>query len=219
MLVVTIVQCVIKPRQVSVPVTDTPILVLEYLVTPILAVPQLPNPFPPTRKIMSPRNKEDDLTQEILKKYLSYDPNTGLLVWIIPLAYRHQPGDIAGSLDSSGYLRVSIFNRNYWVHRIIWLHYYGVWPTYEIDHINRIKSDNRIDNLRDVLPTMNQRNRSVSTNNTSGYSGVSYISQSLRWRVQIQVDGKRLHIGTFHSKEQAIEARRKAEIKYGFIGE
>ena len=83
-----------------------------------------------------------------------------------------------------------------------------------VDHINRNKLDNRICNLRVCTQQQNKRNRSIQCNNTSGVTGVSWVSKYNKWMAQIQINGKSKNLGCFNTKEEAINARKQAEIEY-----
>lgn len=92
------------------------------------------------------------LTAIEARQLFRYDPSTGVLY------RRHASGERVGAAKSNGYLVVSVRAKNYQVHRLIWLMVHGKWPDGDIDHINRIKTDNRITNLRDVSHQANMRN-------------------------------------------------------------
>lgn len=97
--------------------------------------------------------------------------------------------------------------------------HYGDWPKNEIDHINKDKQDNRINNLRDVTTAENQRNRKLMVTNKSGACGVHKLNKrysALVWSAVIMVDKKQIYLGSFRTKEQAIKARKAAERKHGF---
>lgn len=89
----------------------------------------------------------------------------------------------------------------------------------EVDHINRNGLDNRRDNLRIVSAKENQKNRKVPKNNTSGTQGVNFLKQKNRWVAYIYNNNKRIHLGCFIEKEDAILARKKAEKENGFLCE
>lgn len=100
-----------------------------------------------------------NLTQERLREFLHYDPESGAFWWKVPSSIRAR-GERAGSLaGASGYRRISIKKKSYAAHRLAWLYIYGTWPTNEIDHINGVRDDNRIKNLRDVSGAENLANR------------------------------------------------------------
>ena len=85
-----------------------------------------------------------------------------------------------------------------------------------IDHINGDSFDNRIDNLRLITRAENSKNKKVAINNTSGHVGVLLCKKSNKWRAFINSNGNQIHVGTYEDKAKAVEARKQAEIKYGY---
>ena len=83
-----------------------------------------------------------------------------------------------------------------------------------VDHINHITYDNRKKNLRVCTLSQNGMNKNKPSNNTSGYTGITYNPSSNKWRVRIGVDNKTINIGKFTNIDKAIEARKQAEEKY-----
>ena len=154
------------------------------------------------------------LTQSELKKRLHYNPDTGIFIRL-----NSYPGGEVGSVagfNSNGYLKINVCGEPRPAHRLAWLYVYGEFPKYQIDHINHIKDDNRIINLRDVTHLENHKNKSISTNNASGVTGVCWGNAANRWLSQIGASGKILRLGSFTDKFEAICARKSAENKYGF---
>lgn len=86
----------------------------------------------------------------------------------------------------------------------------------QIDHINHIRWDNRIENLRLVTHKSNGRNQSKSVCNNSGVNGVCMDPQNGKWRVYIHIDNKQINLGSFSDKNEAIRVRKDADIKYKF---
>lgn len=155
------------------------------------------------------------ITQERLKQLVSYDPDTGIFIRKISLAHNAKAGSSAGTKNSQhGYLEFSIDCKTYTCHRLAWLYMFGEFPKSQIDHINHIKTDNRMKNLRCVIASENQKNRKLNKNNSSGYSGVRKIKN--RWQCQIVVDTQFIYLGSFNNLSDAINARKKAEKEYGF---
>ena len=117
----------------------------------------------------------------------------------------------------SNYYVGAFLNKKYKAHRIIWKMIYGTDPDY-IDHIDGDTKNNSIENLRSVNPETNSRNISLSHRNTSGYIGVCFdkLSAIKPWKVQISFEGKKIRVGSYATIEEAIEARKAAEIKYGY---
>ena len=100
-----------------------------------------------------------------LKEILYYDKDTGFFVWKKDIFNLNKykladQGDVAGCMSNCGYIQISIKSKLYSAHRLAWLYTYGHFPELEIDHINRIRNDNRIENLRDVSHTVNMNNAS-----------------------------------------------------------
>lgn len=149
---------------------------------------------------------------EELRQLLRYDPNTGKMFWIggrgMPTGKEAFTAD-----DGHGYRQGRIKGRNIQAHRIAWALAYGRWPDVEIDHINRNKADNRLINLREATPSENGRNKPAQSNNVSGYKGVSWRSSKRRWRAQIALNGRNLHLGYFNTAEEAHSAYSDAARK------
>ena len=157
------------------------------------------------------------ITQSILKEHVHYDPDTGIFTRVKRSANAIQVGDVAGGLSkSNGYLVFHVLNKLWLAHRLAWLYSYGEWPEHQIDHINHNRTDNRLINLRAVTHQENAHNKSLLPKNTSGFNGVSWAKDRNKWRTQIEVFGKVIRLGSFEHIEDAIECRKKANVKYGF---
>jgi hypothetical protein len=145
-----------------------------------------------------------DLTAQRVRELFTYDPQTGVFSRIKQCG-KGLPGPVGWPVR--GHLAVQVDGYNQYVHRLVWLHHYGSWPKDQIDHINGIKTDNRISNLRDVPRGLNQQNfRRPNKNNTSGFLGVSWFSKTSKWAARITFDGKCKSIGYFDTKEDAYQA-------------
>jgi hypothetical protein len=156
------------------------------------------------------------ITQPQLKEILSYDQETGIFVWIKPTSKRFKVGDRAGSkCKTHGYRHIGIMGISYGEHRLAWLYVYGEFPE-QTDHINHIRDDNRIKNLRDVSPADNAKNLSIYSNSESGIAGVVWQKKSYRWKSMIAVNGKDLYLGVYVDKFEAICVRMSANNKYGY---
>jgi hypothetical protein len=154
--------------------------------------------------------KEDRITAEFVRELFHYDPETGLFTRRVSRMGRWgKAGAIAGGIKPNGY-RVIWIGANFMAHRLAWLYVHGSWPAGQIDHINRVRDDNRIANLRVVTHTENMENRKVQRNNTSGYPGVYPDRCGRRWIARISSKGKWLYLGSFRSAEEASAAYRKA---------
>lgn len=144
------------------------------------------------------------ITQAQLKEKLHYNQKSGEFTWKVRCG-RQSAGKTAGTIHSDGYIDIMFDGAHFFAHRLAWLYVHGEFPPDQIDHINRIKTDNRIVNLRVVTNSENQQNQaSARSNSTSGFLGVSL--KRGRWRAGIRVNGKSMHIGTFDTKEQAHAA-------------
>lgn len=155
-----------------------------------------------------------NVTAERAKQVLSYDSESGIFTWLIHTR-NTCIGQIAGTLKKRGYIVISIDGKLIAAHRLAWFFAFGIWPTYNIDHINGCKSDNKICNLRDVPQGYNLQNkRKATSGNKSGFLGVS--PNRNRWAASIFTFGVKIHIGTFDTKEEAHAAylakKRKLHI-------
>ena len=155
-----------------------------------------------------------ELTAEYLRSVLHYEPETGIFTWKVRTSRSVKVGDIAGCPGGGGYPQIRVQRRLHQAHRLAWLYVYGEWPEDQIDHINRIRTDNRISNLREVTNKQNNQNRSKPSNNTSGHPGVHWYKQRSKWQAQITHNQKQIHLGYFSILEEAISARKAAEKLY-----
>ena len=143
-------------------------------------------------------------------KNLTYDKDTGVFLWVGGV----RNGRVAGSLDEYGYIRISIKRKKYRAHRLAWLYCYGRFPEFEIDHINRIKTDNRICNLRDVSSSKNSENTKIRSDNKSGVKGVSWNKAENRWYVHI----KSTYHGSYENLMDAKNKRMELELSLNVDG-
>jgi len=157
---------------------------------------------------------ERDITAEEVRELLTYDPTTGVFVWRESRGSA-KVGDVAGR-KAAGYQQIKIARRLYGSHRLAWLWVKGVWPEQELDHINGVKDDNRMVNLRAVTHGENQKNRKQNVNNTSGVTGVSWVSGRRKWQACIKVNGRSKTLGLFNDIGEATAVRQQAEVDHGF---
>lgn len=153
------------------------------------------------------------VTFERLKEYLHYNPDTGEFI-ALQSSINRPAGRRLGTLHSTGYYVIRIDDRLYKAHRLAWLYMTGAMPQYTIDHINRLKSDNRWCNLRDVEHTHNSENGVMRKSNRSGFQGVGYAKHMKKWRARITYGYKEKHLGYFETEEAAYEAYCNAAAQY-----
>lgn len=155
------------------------------------------------------------ITQSELKELLNYNPETGAFTWAVS-RQRIKKGRVAGSYDRYGYRRIRLNGMDYGAHRLVWLYVYGEWPKDEVDHINHVRDDNALLNLRAVTHEENQKNKSIFSRNKSGITGVRWCKTYKKWTAGIRVNKNQKGLGYFNDKFEAICARKSAENKYGF---
>jgi hypothetical protein len=153
------------------------------------------------------------MEQERLKQLLDYDPETGIFKWRVR-RQRIFIGRVAGNRAIKGYLFLAFDGKTYQCHRLAWFYVYGEWPKYQIDHINGIRDDNRIANLRLATPSQNLQNRPAPSSNTSGFKGVAWHKGARKWQAYISLNSKRMYLGLFSTKEDAYSAYCTAAIKH-----
>lgn len=140
---------------------------------------------------------------EKLKSELYYDEESGLFVWI---KETYMFGKYAGAKNKDGYIRIKFNGKLILSHRLAWFYVYGDWPKQHIDHINRIRDDNRIENLRDVSIGENNLN-TVRKPNKTGHIGV-YRTRHGKYMAVYYIKRRSKYIGTYNKIEDAILARK-----------
>ena len=175
------------------------------------------------------------ITAEALKDILEYTPQTGALRWKRREEKYFTGGSVRSprqrangwnakwatqlaftSVNASGYLSGAVLGIPAVAHRVAWALHYGEWPKGEIDHINGIKTDNRIENLRDVPHKENLHNTPRRSTNKSCVTGVFWTARSKKWRAYICVNSRLKHIGYFDNFNDAVAARKEAERHHGY---
>ncbi len=155
------------------------------------------------------------ITQELLKEFLNYDPDTGVFTWKIARKGSPGKGRRAGGLDYEGYTRIKIDYKNYRASRLAWLYMNGREPEGQIDHIDGDRSNDSISNLRDVDQTTNGQNQRKNSSNTSGITGVCWHKKQGKWMAYIG-GVNRVYLGYFSEKSDAIAARKNAHVELGY---
>lgn len=149
------------------------------------------------------------LTQDALKTVIEYDAQKGTIKRISGRdIYITKDGEQAGWVNNAGYRMISLFGRQYLAHRVAWLYMTGSWPSGEIDHINRVRSDNSWNNLRDITHKQNIENVSKEKpcKKYSKLAGANWDKSTGSWKSCICVNGKHIHLGRFKTDSEAHEA-------------
>ena len=164
---------------------------------------------------MAPPRKLPLVTAERLREVLNYDPSTGLFHWLVQLSPKGAKGKRAGAVSPTGYRFITIDGATFAAQRLAWLHVHGTWPTQWVDHKNRNRDDNRIDNLRDVSPTWNRHNMAeANCDNKTGFLGVVETSNG-KFETRISYPGKKNHyLGRYATPEEAHAAFMAAKKRY-----
>lgn len=150
---------------------------------------------------------------EYAKEKLDYNPETGIFTRKTNHGGRKK-GSQAGTLTHDGYIRIFVNRKAIMAHRLAWLLHYDEMSDMQIDHINAIKSDNRISNLRLCSHSQNQANKALQRNNKSGYKGVHWNKKARKWVSRICIDGKKVDLGFFDKPEEGSIVYNQAADKY-----
>lgn len=152
------------------------------------------------------------LTQEKLKRLLNYDPETGIWTYVeAPPRKPWMKGFRAGCFKAStGYWYIKIDGNDYQSSRLAFLYMLGEWPTNQVDHINRIRHDDRWTNLRKATCSQNRVNE-ASRGNMTGHKGVRFDPRyKAPYIARAHVDGCTIYLGSFATAEEAHAAWYKA---------
>lgn len=150
------------------------------------------------------------MTQEKALELFEY--KEGIIYWKLNTGRVDKIGKQAGTKKLNGYMQVQIKGKIYLQHRIIFLMHYGFMPTM-VDHRDRNRSNNKIENLREATPRQNQANRKIGKNNTTGFLGVSYCKVNKKFVAGMKHNGKHVNFGLFKTAEQASEVYKKESFK------
>lgn len=150
-----------------------------------------------------------------LKELLSYNQKTGVFTRRVAQGNKKR-GDIAGCVDTRGYIRIRIDGISYGAHRLAWLYVFGEWPVNVVDHVNGDRADNRIKNLRDVSQSHNMQNvHKARKDNQTKLRGAFCVGT--RYRSAITTKGKTTPLGEYKTAEEAhnayLRAKREQHIR------
>lgn len=158
------------------------------------------------------------LTFERANELFHYDPSSGIVTRKVFTSSRGAKGSVVDNYDKrEKYYRVMVDGKSYQLHRVIMLLIKDELSDGEqVDHINHIRTDNRLENLRLVPLEENNRNKSMDRRNSTGITGVRYNKKYGTYGAHIGLNGKELHLGSFKTKEEAAVVRKSAEFLYGY---
>lgn len=153
----------------------------------------------------------DRIPHAELVQRLKYDPETGhFTATEVGQHAALRAGMRAGTTGAAGYRVIWIKGKIYREHNVAWFYVHQEWPPEFIDHINGIRDDNRIANLRLATHQQNIYNRKRPIRNTSGYKGVSWCKKQGKWHVQVKANYKTFNIGYFDDRHEGHEAYKLA---------
>lgn len=156
-----------------------------------------------------------------VRALFNYNPSTGIFTRKIKTGRGTFQGQEIGSWDLYGYKTTRIGKKSFKIHRLAWLYVHGVWPVGDVDHINGIRCDNRIENLRCVSRQVNLQNRRTASshNKTTGLLGVHLSRGRNRFCARISIDNKTMYLGVFSTAQEAHEAyvQAKRKLHPGFM--
>ena len=176
----------------------------------------------------STRHNEADVLKA-LAELVEYNKETGVFTWLprqggtrgLKAFNTRLAGKVCGILRTDGYIRIGFSYSGKYLHvsahRLAYFIFHGFPPKYTIDHIDRDKTNNRINNLRDVEQAVNAKNRDVLINNTSGATGVYMDRRTKRFRAYITVNGKYKYVGMFKTIDDATIALNEQRKLHGFL--
>jgi hypothetical protein len=144
------------------------------------------------------------LTPKEVSNLLQY--KDGKLFWVKAPSKRIAAGSQAGTLRPTGYRQIKILGKNYLEHHLVWYLHTGLWPTSDIDHVNRKRDDNRIENLREVSRQFNSFNNAAK--------GFCFDKHKKKYSAYIRIDGKLKNLGRYDTAEKAKNAYEKEKEKW-----
>lgn len=175
--------------------------------------------------------KKCDLTANLLREILEYDPSSGIFTW----KQRHAElfsdgkysavracsiwnaklaGKAAGCPSAYGYTVIRIQDRLYGAHRLAWLYMTGEWPEGEVDHRDLDKSNNAWSNLRPATHQQNSLNCKIRRHNRLGVKGVCFHKETGKYRARITTNREVISLGLYETPKMASAAYADASAKY-----
>jgi hypothetical protein len=131
-----------------------------------------------------------------------------VFIWKAPRNGWIKQGQLAGNLRKDGYMQISVTwglkRKLFLSHRLAWFYVYGVWPKNQIDHINGVRIDNKIENLRDV--TIRENNQNVNRHRNGSLVGCCFRKKYNNWEANIKINGKQKYLGVFNTEQEAHSA-------------
>lgn len=153
------------------------------------------------------------LTQDILRDKLHYNPITGIFTWITKPNSKRKILIAGHTYKSTGYVTIRICKQLYLAHRLAFLYMLGYLPPYQVDHINRVRNDNRWNNLRLATPSENNINKKQSENEMVGIGvRIRKGRPGIWYTAYIQKDNKKYRT-MFRDIEKAKQWRKKKEME------
>lgn len=148
-----------------------------------------------------------------VRELLDYCPDTGQFTWKIHVANR-KAGTAAGSRHNEGYVSIKVDGKQFLAHRLAWLHVHGSWPSTKLDHKNRNRADNRLENLRPASNNQNSYNAATPRTNTSGTKGVHWHAPYGKWVARVRAEGREIFLGAFKDKADAVKIVEAARNEF-----
>lgn len=170
-------------------------------------------------------SNHDHITPEYLRQILDYAPDTGELKWLrrTPEMFggcaparcaewfnANMAGKPAGGIGHKGYRTLEISGRHFLASRVCWAITHGRWPPDQIDHINCIRSDDRLCNLREATAYQNARNKAAGSKNSTGVKGVHFERGKNKYVAQVKLDGRYVFRRRFKTINEAAAAYAEA---------
>lgn len=149
------------------------------------------------------------ITQQLLKHFLNYDPETGYFTWCVRTSNRINIGTIAGTVDTNGYLRIRVCGKVRAAHRLVWLYVHGYFPEGDIDHVDGNRLNNALNNLRECNRSQNLLNKPIQDNNVTGVKGVCWDKRKKLWEAYAKQKGVKIRLGMYKNFDDAVRARKE----------